>query len=384
MKIKILFICSEYPPTLHGGLGAFVKNLAEKLTPNGFECFVIGLYENGSNQLVKENGVYIKRLRKCNPGLLNKLLLSRLIIETIRKITFSFRVFLFVKHHKIDIMESYEWTGPLAFSPGINLIVRLHGSNSAYSELEGIKKSHFIYFYEKLNVNMADYVVSVSNEMLTLSSITFGAIKVNKRVIYNSYNDQIFQYHGENNRNKNKILFVGKFLDRKGVCELFKILNLLLKINKNYTFEFVGAHDEQQKEFLLTLIDLNEQNQIVFTKNIPHVELVKKYHEAMLLLVPSKAEAFGLIVLEAKACGCVVAMNKIGVASELINNGETGIIFENSNIVEGAQILAHYLKNQNLIEKIRIKALEQVCSKFSSDVILNQNILLYKEIYNEI
>ncbi len=42
--MKILFICNEYPPNKHGGIGVFVKNLANNLKNNGFECVIIGIY----------------------------------------------------------------------------------------------------------------------------------------------------------------------------------------------------------------------------------------------------------------------------------------------------------------------------------------------------
>ena len=65
--MNICFICSEYPPYKCGGIGNFVKSIAEKFVANGHRVKVIGLY-NDLNQDLHEsiNGVKVTRLKKSN------------------------------------------------------------------------------------------------------------------------------------------------------------------------------------------------------------------------------------------------------------------------------------------------------------------------------
>ncbi len=63
--MKIIFVCSEYPPTIHGGIGIFVKEIAEGLVEHGHEVSVIG-YDPliKTNQTKFENRVKVTRLRQ--------------------------------------------------------------------------------------------------------------------------------------------------------------------------------------------------------------------------------------------------------------------------------------------------------------------------------
>jgi glycogen(starch) synthase len=41
--MKILYICNEYPPFVHGGIGTFVRDLAEIMHKDGNQVFIWGL-----------------------------------------------------------------------------------------------------------------------------------------------------------------------------------------------------------------------------------------------------------------------------------------------------------------------------------------------------
>ena len=115
--MKICFICSEYPPALNGGIGTFVKELAENLVAEGHQIKVIGLYP-GESQIEIINGVEIHRIGKSKIPLfwiLDLLRLRRLIKEWDKK-------------KLIDLVEDNDWESQSAVFGSLNvpLVLRIH------------------------------------------------------------------------------------------------------------------------------------------------------------------------------------------------------------------------------------------------------------------
>lgn len=66
--MHICFLTNEYPKAgfPHGGLGSFVKTMAEALVKNGLQVTVIGLNYTPADETESVNGVHIIRIRKSN------------------------------------------------------------------------------------------------------------------------------------------------------------------------------------------------------------------------------------------------------------------------------------------------------------------------------
>jgi glycosyltransferase involved in cell wall biosynthesis len=377
--MKILFICNEYPPFPYGGIGVFVKNIANELVQRGFDCTVLGIYpiESKSDEMI--DGIRVIRLKEMKHPFFNQIKLLRMVQNIINKWKLSRFLSRFERQHKTDIIESYDWNGPLAYKPKTKLIVRLHGSNSAHAEFEKKKANRLIRFFENRNIQFADEVISVSDHMLKISEKTFGKIDAPTSVIYNSYNEKIFNVEKGTTRQNNLLLFVGKFHERKGVFELFHILNVLFSLNDDYLFHFVGSHDDRNREELLALLNPEYRDKVKFTHSIQQSELAWIYKESTLMIMPSRAEAFGLTVIEAMACGCVVAMNDLPVAHEIIDDNATGLIIDSNDYRSSAIKIHELISDKAKLKQFSIEANMQVEAKFSTQEILNLNIKEYSK-----
>lgn len=376
--MRILFICSEYPPSLYGGIGVFVKNLAEELVKNGESVYVIGVYheiENDVEDII--NGVHVFRIKYTNTFFGR---LHNSINLVFNKFRLSKKLSNLEKTIGFDLIESHDWDGPLYYKPKTKLILRLHGSNTSHTVFENKKPSKYLKYFESKNLKFADYIVSVSKHMLNISLNVFGNLDVEKVVIYNSYNSEIFKINNSFKRDTYQILFVGKYHDRKGVIELFKIINLLFAKNNKYNFVFVGKHNKLQKDFLLNLIDDNFKKRIQFINAIEQRELVKYYNQSNLMIMPSKAEAFGLTAIEAMSCGCIVAMNNIPITHEIIENNKNGLIIDINKVDETAHKINNLINDESRIELMRSNSINITKKMFSNEVIFELNYSFYKKI----
>jgi len=296
---------------------------------------------------------------------------------TLERLQLSMEICKIDRIARPDMIESYDWTGPLLWKPRAPLIVRLHGSNSAYNYYEGKKISKFLYFWERRNLKFADHIISVSKFMLQATNELFRISNLKTSLIYNVVDNTLFYVNSNISRTPKKIIFVGRFHERKGVYELFKILNNLLPLNKDYFFEFVGYHTADHKAVLLAFLDPSLHSRVTFSGVLTHEQLPEVYNSATLMIMPSRAEAFGLTAIEAMACGCIVAMANRATGPELIHDGVDGILMNADDAKESAIKLHNVLLDHKLIRSISSKAIER--SKFfNKDNIIPQNIAFYK------
>lgn len=67
---------------------------------------------------------------------------------------------------------------------------------------------------------------------------------------------------------------------------------------------------------------------VVFSDPLPHRTLSDVYRAADVVLVPSRSESFGLVAVEAQACGTPVVATRIGGLGAAIDDGESGILVD--------------------------------------------------------
>jgi D-inositol-3-phosphate glycosyltransferase len=118
---------------------------------------------------------------------------------------------------------------------------------------------------------------------------------------------------------------------------------------------------------------------IKFLGNKPHNLLPYYYSASDVVVIPSVYESFGLVVLEAMACGTVVVASEVGGLKYLIKDKIDGRLFVSGDIKELGKTLMEVLSNPNKRQKIGDRAMEtsrQYCWEKQAHLILN----IYKKI----
>jgi D-inositol-3-phosphate glycosyltransferase len=88
-----------------------------------------------------------------------------------------------------------------------------------------------------------------------------------------------------------------------------------------------GAEGDEEVRLLNALIeDLGVAGQVRFVPPQPHHILSTYYRAADVVLVPSRSESFGLVALEASACGIPVVASAVGGLLTLVDHGDTGFL----------------------------------------------------------
>ena len=159
-------------------------------------------------------------------------------------------------------------------------------------------------------------------------------------------------------KNRYSLLFVGG-LD---TAHYFKGVDILLRAvagigDLDFELTIAGDGDKRREyEALATRLDLDKK--VRFVGKLSDQELVRTYQKADLLILPSinNNEAFGIVLIEAMACGVpVMASNLPGVRS-VFRDREEGLLVEPGSVFDLEQKLAFFMSDRDMAADMAKKA----------------------------
>ncbi len=186
------------------------------------------------------------------------------------------------------------------------------------------------------------------------------------KVIYPGVNQELFQPLSGNitlneikPKKKEKILlYVGRIEPVKGLMTIMESL-LLLKEKNSSLFSQLrlvviggGKREDdlpQNREFSRIKRFLEEKNlskKVAFLGSKKQYELRKYYSAADVLVVPSLYESFGLVVIEALACGTPVIVSQIGEMITIVKEGINGFSFRPNDPLSLVRSLEHFFSRE--------------------------------------
>ncbi len=144
------------------------------------------------------------------------------------------------------------------------------------------------------------------------------------------------------------LLFVGRISEEKGIDDLVRIYRSIRKAIPNTVLAIAGEGPEMNRL-------RNNIPEAFYSGWVDEATLVDMYTASDLLLLPSRFDTFGNVVLEAHACGLPVAAYNTKGPKDIIFNGKTGFLVETEE--EMAQSAIKLLTDSALKNKMKQNAL---------------------------
>ena len=132
-------------------------------------------------------------------------------------------------------------------------------------------------------------------------------------------------------QHKKLILYVGRSDPLKGIDCLMEAVSLLPD-RQDLCVMIVGENDYADPGFTTMLDRLGMRNNVRFAGRIEHSLLPLYYNAADILAIPSRYESFGLVALEALACGTPVVTTPVGAMESIICPGESGMVVSDFSV----------------------------------------------------
>jgi D-inositol-3-phosphate glycosyltransferase len=187
------------------------------------------------------------------------------------------------------------------------------------------------------------------------------------------------------------ILFVGRIEPLKGIDNLIQAISLNHKSGVldccPHTLIIIGgepdAKPEEMNAEMARLQDmveeLNIENFVIFLGKQDQQMLPYYYSAAEVVVMPSHYESFGMVALEAMACGTPVIASQVGGLAFLVRDGETGFVVPGNDIQSLANRLMELIKDKELRNKLGNKSTEYA-QMYAWETISTKMI----EVYNQI
>ncbi|PZE21919.1 N-acetyl-alpha-D-glucosaminyl L-malate synthase BshA [Paenibacillus xerothermodurans] len=228
-------------------------------------------------------------------------------------------------------------------------------------------------------INQSDAVTAVSDDLIQETRKLLAIDKpidlaynfVDKRVYYPR---EVVALRKEFAHPDEKILIhISNFRPVKRVTD---VVDIFARVSEDVPSRllFVGEGPELSK-VLCKVKERGLLDRVTFCGKQDDVAQLLSLSDVMLL--PSEKESFGLVALEAMACGVPTVASRAGGIPELITHGESGFLAEIGDVEQMAQYARALLTDQPLYDKMREACLHRARFTFCNDVITRQ----YEEIY---
>jgi D-inositol-3-phosphate glycosyltransferase len=190
---------------------------------------------------------------------------------------------------------------------------------------------------------------------------------------------------------KRLLLFVGRIEPLKGVDTILNALVLLREQQPealdNLCFMIVGGdpndlRDSEMKKLRELTSQLDLEEQVCFLGAKEQAQLPAYYAAADAVLVPSDYESFGMVALEAMACGTPVIASEVGGLAYLIKDGETGYLVPVRDASAFAARIGTLISDPHRIEQMGRRAAEHA-KHYSWANIAERLLTLFADVLNE-
>jgi glycosyltransferase involved in cell wall biosynthesis len=364
-RMRIAFISDAIYPYNEGGKEKRIFEVTTRLALKGYDIHVYCMkwWEGLNNK--KENGVYLHAISKKyslysgkRRSMIQALIFGLACLKLIKEDfdiaevdhipffpLFSLKIVCFLKKKKIIATWHEAW------------------GKDYWQEYLGWR-GIFGYMIEKISV-------SIPNEIISVSEYTTDKLKNSLKCRKNIYtipngNDYEKIQKIIPAQKKSDVIFAGRLLSNKNVDVLIKSIQLVKERKPEIKCLIVGDGPEKKNMEILAQ-KLNMENNINFLGFLGnHDDVYAIMKSSKVFVLPSTREGFGIVVIEANACGLPVITvdHRDNAAKDLIEEGKNGFIcqLDNENI---AKIIVMILEN-NLDQKMKNSCMD-IAKKYSWD-----------------
>ena len=368
--MKICFLCNEYPPGPHGGIGTFTQVLGRGLAAAGHAVSVVGVYspDHPAPDYEEDQGVRVWRLREP-PTRVGRWRGRWRVYRTIARMA---------RRGEVEIVEAPDWEGWTAGWRRLAapLVIRLHGSSCYFAREMGRKPRRQSLLLEGAALRGADFWSSVSQYTADRTRELFGLAGDAAAILYNPV--EMRPELPFERRSATDVVFSGTLTEKKGVIPLLQAWRRVYRQVAGATLHMYGKDARSPQggsmiQYLTEQLPADARDSVVFHGHVERDVLFHALAGARVAVFPSYAEAFALAPLEAMSSGCPTIYSVRGSGPELIREGVDGLLCDPDDPGSIERLLIAVLTDADLARRIGEAGRARIKERFTLSTLVREN-----------
>jgi phosphatidylinositol alpha-1,6-mannosyltransferase len=365
--LKSLLISSEYYPPDVGGISQYMSSMVSALGPDRV-CCLTGVRAQVDRQKKKPAaGVYRRPLAFAKPKYLQAVGWAAAVSEIVVR----------ERPQAVQLATLYEGPFGLWMRKWMRMpyVVYAHGNevlDAIRTDWDGlrlaIRNADCVLANSRFTASLLKQV-GVESERIEIVHPGCDVARFQPTSISDDFRKAILGSHAAGKI----ILTVGRLVPRKGHDMMIRALPRVLKNIPDACYLIVGSGPAKPMLEELTF-SMGVQGNVIFLENVGDAELPSVYGMCDVFVMPSRAdlkacdvEGFGIVYLEANACGKPVIAGKSGGIADAVVDGETGLLVPPDSPETLAESTCRVLTHKEYAERLGQQGRERAIREFSWD-----------------
>ncbi len=251
---------------------------------------------------------------------------------------------------------------------GCPLVVTSHGSDSSIpyekGELDSLRNW----------CDQSDNVVAVSSALA--EKIKKSGTKTSVKTIHNGFRTE--HLPTDTPKIPESFVQVGHLIDQKRVNVTIEAFAEIAKIRQNATLTIIG-NGPKMEELKNLCSSLNVADKVTFTGHIPNNQVLEIMARSQFFVMPSVREGFGIVYIEAMACGCITIGTKNEGIADVIRHGENGFLVSPDSPSEIVSVVEECLENLDALECIKVSG-----QRDAKELTWETNVKRYVDLFEDL
>jgi glycosyltransferase involved in cell wall biosynthesis/GT2 family glycosyltransferase len=373
--MRICFVCCEYPPGPHGGIGASTQTLARALAQAGHELRVAGLYPRDypAPDYQEDHGVHVWRLRGWPTRLgwlSDRYRLFRLVARWAKTGQLDL----------IDVPDYQGWAAGWSRLP-VPVIARWCGSGSAIRTANDQRVPGSTSFFERASLHRCDYHCAKSAYLARQTQMVFG-LPPPRAIIPNAV--ELPKLTASPTRLAHQVIFTGTMNANKGIVSLIRAWPYVVAAQPKAELHVFGKDGRApqgglMQAYLLTQLDPRLHASVHFHGHVKREEVFEHLAASRVGVFPSYSEGFANAPVEAMACGCPTIISNRSSGPEIVRHGIDGLTVNPDDPRDIADAICRLLEDDHLAQRCGESARQRVEDNFSLTRIVADNEAFFRQ-----
>lgn len=376
--MHVCFFCNEYPRhgRQHGGIGRKIQVIARRFAAEGHRVSVLGLYP--SSDRWDDGGVTVCELQHATGTRVTRLVQNRAVVR--RKLVELSR------DEALDLVEFQDGNSPLIpLNLDVPVVVRFSLSHAYFAHVLGRRPRFLQARLEHFFLPRAEAFASCSRYVAKITAEIFGLDLDSIRILPNPIDLSRWQPGHPSEVEDRLILFPGTVHWVKGADKLAEAFVMVQDEFPDSRLVFLGRDKSvpdrpgtSYSGHIAESLPESVRAAVEFTGHQPAATVQEWLRKAAVVALPSLAEGHSNAITEAQASGKAIVLSDRGSATEVIEDGVSGLLCDPLSPQDIAEKICRVLRDPPFRESLGQEARRTAEDRFSIDVLYPENLDFYE------